>query len=295
MSYPLSPASWRAWPICMAFSWLADILRRLAAAGLMCGAGRPRSAVGRGDLADRALPVGHDNQFVLDLLDSRHVRHDLARTGLLPRVGDFSAKRGQSVPVFDVDLVSVEGGLFQSQRDVLGDLLVFRFLGRRTRAGVRVIRLPRKGSGRRETGSHRHDSQGQYPLPKPDASSALLNVRETREPGRWNDSRGYIDRSYRSDWINYSAFFGRIDRAAQMKWTHLAGFSEICRPARCRVQRSCCLRSADLRPVRRRVASWQPTAAFVILADDARQRDFCKVAAGISATQRRHRFGADRD
>lgn len=25
MSYPLRPASWRAWPICMAFSWLPDI------------------------------------------------------------------------------------------------------------------------------------------------------------------------------------------------------------------------------------------------------------------------------
>jgi hypothetical protein len=29
------------------------------------------------------------------------------------------------------------------------------------------------------------------------------------------DSRGYIDRSASSDWINYSAFFGRNDRSTQ--------------------------------------------------------------------------------
>ena len=68
---------------------------------------------------------------------------------------------------------------------------------------------------------------GSIPTSHTCASSALLNIHETREPGRWNDSRGYIDRSCRTDWINYSAFFGRIDRAAQMKWILSAGVCEF--------------------------------------------------------------------
>ncbi len=91
------------------------------------GGGPATIGLSGSDLTDRAVAGGNHDQPVINLLDSRHVSHDLAGPSLLPRVGDFAAKRGQAVLELDVDLVSVEGGLLQGQRDILGDLLVLRF------------------------------------------------------------------------------------------------------------------------------------------------------------------------